>query len=112
MLPASAVRALERAFGRYAAGDLAQAESIFRQVLQEHPNCAAVLQALGRIAHQAGNHVVALELLHRAAALAPENAIAQCDLGVVYQSLQREEEAIDAYRRAIALKSDFALAYD
>ena len=58
-------QALQIAVLRHQAGRLEEAEALYRQILAAQPEHAAALQLLGLIAHQAGRHEVAVELIRK-----------------------------------------------
>ena len=66
---------------------------------------------LGFIRDAAGDHKQAADLFARMAELAPQDAEAHYNLAVVLGSLERTDDAIAQYRRAIALKGDHAKAH-
>jgi tetratricopeptide (TPR) repeat protein len=59
---------------------------------------------------QQGNHPAALALLWEAAGLAPRDAEVQQRLGEALERIGALDAAIDAYRRALAARPDFARA--
>jgi len=103
MPPVTVPQAFALAAQHHQAGRLAEAETIYRQILAVQPDHADSLQMLGVIAHQAGRHDLALEWLHRAIARDPNNATAHSNLGAAYQALDRLDEAIASERRALQL---------
>src|SRR5437660_1392546 len=105
-------RDLQRAHERYRVGDLAQAESICRQILTRDPNCANALHGLGLIACQRDEYEVAAKFLEQAIRLSPGDAIAYCNLGTVYQSLNRPDQAIASFRQSLRLKDDALTHYN
>ena len=56
------------------AGNLQQAEAIYRQILQADPNHADAWHLLGVIAHQVGQHDMAIQYISQAIALQSDNA--------------------------------------
>lgn len=100
------VEALQVAVRYHQAGQLAQAESLYREILAQDPDCADALHHLGLIAHQLGRQEIARELIARAATLAPDNPAIHSNLGEVYRQLRRFEEAGASFRRALALRPD------
>jgi predicted O-linked N-acetylglucosamine transferase (SPINDLY family) len=63
------------------------------------------------LAHQAGRHAEAAELIARAIAIAPKAAVLHNNLGEALRCLGRPEEALACYRRAVALDPGFAEAH-
>ena len=98
---ATIVEALTQALQHHQAGNLAQAEQIYRQVLQADPNNADALHLLGLLAHQHGQQQTALGYLRQAVALNPLDAGFQNNLGLVYQALGDLPAAEKCWREAI-----------
>lgn len=100
-------RALRQAMKHLAAGELAPAEALYRQILDREPGQPDALHFLGVIALQVGRHDVAIDLIGRAAALDPKNPKVHSNLGEAYRQQHRPEEAIASFGRALALQPDF-----
>jgi protein O-GlcNAc transferase len=98
---------LENAMQLHSDGKVAEAEAIYRKMLQIDPDDADVLQLLSVISMQQGNPNEALKLVTRALELNPEAADYHCTLGTVLLSMRRQEEAIAEYRRSVALQPDY-----
>jgi predicted O-linked N-acetylglucosamine transferase (SPINDLY family) len=92
-------------------GNLAEADRIYREVLDEVPDHADSLHFLGLIAHQRGESEEAIELLRRSIALVPEAAVYHSNLGIVLQGQGKLDEAEAAYRSALELEPDLAEAH-
>jgi predicted TPR repeat methyltransferase len=90
---------------------LAEAEEVFRRVLQVAPQHADALHFAGVLAHQQGRSEEAVELIETSLALAPDRPDCYNNLGIVFQSTGNLEAAIQAYRRAIAIDPQHANAY-
>jgi len=65
-------QAFELALRHHQAGQLQQAEHIYRQILAQQPKHADALHFLGLIAHQAGRHDMAVDLIRQSVAVNPE----------------------------------------
>jgi protein O-GlcNAc transferase len=94
-----------------AAGQLAEAERLFRRVLASEPYHPDALHFLGIVLTQTRRYaeavdVLALGLMHR-----PQDASIAGDLGAALQLAARYEEAIAAYRHVLDLKPDLAAAW-
>ncbi|HEY3899605.1 MAG TPA: tetratricopeptide repeat protein [Chthoniobacter sp.] len=100
-------RALAVALQHHHAGRLAEAETIYRQVLAAEPLNIDALHLLGVLAHQAGRQDAAVDLLTKAIGLAPGVVNFHAILAEAYQALGHWDEAIAAYQRAIALKPNY-----
>jgi Tfp pilus assembly protein PilF len=93
-------------------GRLAEAERIYREVLQRQPNHSGALHLLGAIALQTEHTERAVELIGKAIALKPDYAEAHYNRGLALLDLKRPEEALANYDRAIALQPDYAEAHN
>lgn len=93
------------------AGDLAQAERIYRAVTAAEPQHADALRLLGVLMHQRGDGAGALDLIGRAIACDPANAKAHDNLGFVLTALGRREEAVSCFERAVALQPALLPSY-
>jgi Flp pilus assembly protein TadD len=87
-------------------GKLAEAESLYRQVLAAAPDHPAVLNALGTVLGQAGKLKQAGDILSRATRSDPQFADAWANLAKVYEQTDNPDAAIMALRRAIELRGD------
>jgi protein O-GlcNAc transferase len=105
-------QAMQAARQHHQAGQLAEAETIYRQVLAQQPNHVDALHLLGMLAGEVGRLDAAAELIAQAVQLQPDFAEAQVNLGNVLQRLWRFDDAIAAYRKAIAINPNYADAYN
>lgn len=96
---------------RHQAGQLPQAEQLYREVLAREPNHPEASHNLGLLAHQTGRNDVALELLRRATSVKPSGPQGWNSLGEVLRIVGQFDESIAAFRRAIALEPAFAIAH-
>jgi tetratricopeptide (TPR) repeat protein len=94
------------------AGNLPQAEQLYRQVLQIDPLQADALHLLGVIALQVGRHELAIEQIRAALRASPNLAEAHGNLGVALAAIGRQQEAVACFRQAVALKPDYADAHN
>jgi len=85
------------------AGQVAQAQTLYRQILSLQSEHAGALHYLGVIAYQSANLDTALDLIRRAIALRPGYVEAHSNLGNVLKDKGQLDEAIAAYRQAIAI---------
>jgi predicted O-linked N-acetylglucosamine transferase (SPINDLY family) len=101
----------QAALGHHQAGQLAQAQTLYRQILEQRPKHAGALHYLGVVEYQSGHLDVAVDLMRRAIAIKPEYAEAYSNLATALRDIGQFEEAAAACRRAIALRPDYAEAY-
>ncbi len=94
------------------AGRLAQAEAIYREVLDAEPENPDALHLFGVLAHQLGEHGFAIEAISLALRYAPERADFLCNLGDVYRTLHLYPEAGEILSRAIAQDPNNAASHN
>ena len=92
-------------------GRFAEAELIYRDVLQQNPKSFEAMHLLGVLALQTSKTQQAVELIGKAIALNPAVPTAHCNLGSALTALQRHAEALASFDKAIALKADLADAH-
>ncbi len=102
----------ELAMQRHQAGQLLEAEMLYRQVLAGDRNHSASLHHLGIIALQRGQPQAAIEPIGRAIAIDGRNPECRFNIALAFQSLGRLNEAVIQYREAIRLKPDYIDAYN
>jgi predicted O-linked N-acetylglucosamine transferase (SPINDLY family) len=94
---------VEAAVALHRAGDFTRAEAAYQTLLKRQPDHVGALGGLGVLLFQTGRGEAATEPLERAVAGAPRDAQLQINLGAVYASLQRHDEAVACFRRGLAL---------
>ncbi len=99
--------ALERAKQCHRAGQLAEAEKIYRQILKAEPRQADAMHRLGLVAFQVGNKETALGMINHAIEVNPSASEYLSNRGMILASLGRWGEALDDYRRAIQLHENY-----
>jgi tetratricopeptide (TPR) repeat protein len=92
-------------------GRFAEAELVYREVLQHDPKSFEAMHLLGVIALQTRKPQQAVELIGKAIALNPAIPTAHCNLGSALTALHRHTEALASFDKAIALKADLADAH-
>ena len=103
--------ALNLAVQHHQRGRLPEAKSLYEQILGAEPNHPDALHLLGVVALQVGKSDTALELISKAARIAPDVADMHYNLGNAYKALGRFEDAAPCYQRAIRLNPDYGQAY-
>jgi len=99
-------QALDLAVRRHQAGQLAEAEAIYRQILAAQPNHADALHLLGVIAHQVGRHDLAVEWIRRAIGVNPAGLQYHLNLGNALAAQGQVDEAIAMYHGELRLNPD------
>ena len=90
-----------QALARHRAGQLQQAETIYRAVLDRDPHHADALHLLGLIASENGKHQTAAMLIVRAIQLRGPEPVYCANLGVALSREGKFEQAIACYRQAL-----------
>jgi tetratricopeptide (TPR) repeat protein len=84
-------------------GYLAQAEPLYRQILQTDPTHAEAYHLLGLLSHQTGHSEAALGLLRQAVSLSPNSTAMHFNLGIVFLSRGQLVEAANCFRETLRL---------
>ena len=109
-LKASIQESLQMGMAHHQAGHLSQADAIYRQILREKPNHPDALYLSGLIAHNAGQHEIAVELISKAISINPVGPF-YYTLGNVFHALGRLEEAAESFRQALRRTPDMVEAH-
>lgn len=106
-----ASNAFQSAMQYHHQGNFAQAEALYRQILQQDPNHADALHFLGVLAHQVGQNEAAVALISKAINIFPTSSGMYCNLGLALQALGKRDAAVENYQKAIVLQPDYPDAY-
>jgi tetratricopeptide (TPR) repeat protein len=109
---ASHVDALQTAVGLHQAGQLSQAEQIYRQILDAFPSHPDALHLIGLAALQSGRYELAIQYIGQAINARPAQPIFYNSLGEAYRTLGNMDVAQQLYEKAIALAPDHALVHN
>ncbi len=101
----------ERALQYHVTGNLLQAETIYRQILQTDPTCADAHANLGVILRQQGKPAEAARHLEQATKLNPNHAYSHFNLGMALFDLGRLADAASCYQHALLMEPGFADAH-
>jgi len=110
-LPPNTLEALRQAIAAHQAGKFAEAESLYRRVLEVDAKQFPVLVMFGCLQGQVGKYTEAEGLLGDAVRINPNDAGAQFSYGNVLIGLQRFDEAFAAFGKALALNPAIAEAH-
>ena len=102
---------LARARALHQAGQIAQAEPIYRDLLAAYPDHVDANFLLGLAHAQRGNLPLAAEYFGKAACLKPDFVDGQFNYALALQSTGRQTDALAFYDKTIALKRDHAIAH-
>ncbi|HKX06978.1 MAG TPA: tetratricopeptide repeat protein [Stellaceae bacterium] len=101
---------LQRAFAAHQAGDAADAERLYRDVIRAAPEQFDALHLLGVLKASGGHYEEADGLINKALRINPGSAEALNNRANVLWSLDRLEEALTSCEKALAIKPDYAEA--
>jgi tetratricopeptide (TPR) repeat protein len=103
--------ALKSGLTQHQAGQLAVAEAIYRQILEQQPDYPNALHLLGLLLSQTGRRSEGVPLIEQAVALDPSQAVYHGNLGWAYLTCGRYEEAGAELEQAIARNPNYPDAY-
>lgn len=103
---------LGQAVALHQQGKLADAERLYRTVLQSDKGNFDALHLLGIVHTQQGNFAEAVKMLTDALKRNPASADAHSNLGNALMEAKRHEEAVASYGKAISLRPGFAEAHN
>ena len=106
MIPATDT--LRLAMQEQRTGNLAQAATLYRQILEVNPEHIDALHLLGLTSTQLGRHEEAREYLLQAVGLKPEFAEARNSLGTAWMKEGKLTEAAECFRQALRLSPELA----
>ena len=104
-------QAFQAAMALHTSGRIEDARAAYRAIVEAHPDHARALHSLGVLEKNAGAAAVGVELISRAIAILPAAEFYN-NLGDALQLLMRNEEAMGAFERAIAIAPDYVKAYN
>jgi tetratricopeptide (TPR) repeat protein len=105
-------QALDLAVQQHQAGQLEQAEQIYRAILEVQPQQVDALHLLGVLAHQVGKHEQARTYIAEALRLRPDFVEAYINLGHVLREQGQRKEALACLQQALRLQPNYAEAHN
>ncbi|HJV76553.1 MAG TPA: tetratricopeptide repeat protein [Noviherbaspirillum sp.] len=102
----------QRAFQMHQAGNIEEAETLYRKVLKKMPSDLDTLYLLGTACSQLRKPDDAEKYLRKALAINPKHPQALNNMGLTMVALRKEEEAIGYYERALAQSPDYIEAHN
>ena len=101
---------MQQAFAFHQQGRFDIAGALYREILSRDSSHTDALHLLGVIEAQQEHWTIAADLIARAVATAPGNPFMHYNLGNVFRSLGRLDDALASYDRAVAINPDSASA--
>ena len=102
---------MNAAIEQHQQGNLAQAESFYRKVLDLKPDHADCLHLLGLLTSQNGQFEQAIELINKAIEHKPDASVYYNNLGVTYFNQGNYKDSVFACNNALKITPDFVDAY-
>lgn len=102
---------LQRGLALHQQNRLAEAERIYRAILDRWPKNFDALHLLGVLAHQCGANEQAVEFLTKAVSVNPSSAQAHVNRANVLKALNRVEDALASFDKALKITRDPATYY-
>lgn len=99
---------LEQATKFHEAGNLANAENGYRQILEVSPRHPRTLYGLGQLLAAKADHWAAADTFGSLVEIAPKSVKAWSRLAIEYQALARHAEAADAFRKVLELNPELS----
>jgi tetratricopeptide (TPR) repeat protein len=101
----------EQAVSQHRSGNLQEAESLYKKILEQDPNHSDALNLLGLACYKMNRHNEALNFINRAVSLNSKNPAYHFNLGNVYGAAALLEDAVRSFKLAISLNPNYADAY-
>lgn len=102
---------LQAGIKQHQTGQLAQAETFYRNVLEIQPDQPDALHLLGVLAQQKGDYITAEKMIRLAIAQDSSTPLFYLNLGNALRGQGKNPEAIASYQKAIDLEPKFAVAH-
>ena len=102
---------LQQAVAAHQSGHLAEAERLYRSLLQNDPRQPDALALLGLVLGAKGLFADALQSVEKAISIDPKSALFHFHHGTILMAAQKFADAIAAYQKSIGLKPDFTEAH-
>ncbi len=103
---------LNQGFQHHHRGEYAQAEQLYRQVLQADPRQADAWNGMGVLAQQMGNHRLAVQYLQQAININANNCMYYSNMGVALHDLGQYDHAVQCHQRALQLNPNDPAAFN
>lgn len=110
-LPRAEVELLQQAQQAHRQGNLAEAETRYRELLERQCHHPVVLHGMGLIAYQEKRYDDAVDFFVQAIEVSPETSSYHLSLGLAYQAQQRHALAIQALQKTLNLNSGLVEAW-
>jgi tetratricopeptide (TPR) repeat protein len=100
------------ALRQHQAGNLHEAEHLYRQILQAYPDHADTHHLVGVLAFQRGQFDHAVASIRHALVFNPQAAVYLSNLGLSFQALGQIDQAVECFQQALRARPDFPEAHN
>lgn len=111
MTPQELNQHMQRAVQVHQSGDLKQAEILYRQALESFPRNSDILNLLGAVCSQAGQHIEGIKYLKRALRIHPDHPHYLVNLGEAQNRSGKHIDAIKSFKRVLLKSPQLAIAH-
>ena len=94
----------------FRAGKYAESSAQYQKLIEKDPKSAELYIRLGESRRYGGDNNAAIDALNKAKTIEPGNVAIYQDLGMLYESLGRSDDARKSYEEVIKLKPDDGMA--
>jgi tetratricopeptide (TPR) repeat protein len=98
---------VEKGLKTHQAGNLREAEQIYRKAVAQYPNDANATYLLAKVIRAANRLEESIQWMKKALARDPKMPEWHRELGDIYRQLNQLQPAVDAYRMAVALRPEW-----
>jgi len=102
----------QQAVAHHQSGRLNEAREIYKRIVKVHPRHADALHLLGVIAAQTDQPALAVDLIKRAIAIQPDQAVFHNNRGLALRDLKRLNDALASFEQALSLEPGFFDAHN
>lgn len=103
---------LKKAVASHTAGNLKEAEQMYRQVLDQVPDHPDATHFMGVLAYNAGKNDLAVAYLKKAIKMMPSNAGCFNNMGNVFQQQEKHLESVKWYEMAVRINPAHKMAHN
>ncbi|MCG8638770.1 MAG: tetratricopeptide repeat protein [Desulfobacterales bacterium] len=103
---------VKSALDHHRKNDFVRAKQLYKEVLKADPKNIDANYLYGTIAHQEGEHKIAIRFIKKALSISPKFYHAHNNLGIIFKATNQLGRAIKSYKKALAIKPDFAEAHN
>ena len=101
---------VQEALKHHQAGEMDEAEALYRKAIKMRPNYPDALHLLGFLCHDRNQNEEAIEWMRKAIAADPKQPLFHSNLGTIFGSMGEQDKAILCYQKALKLQPKYVNA--